>query len=183
MKRAKLGMIFFIASEANFFLLLILAYVYYHGGGSTGPTAADVLDPRKTGINTVFLLSSSATMWRAEKNGESEARRRQCAWLAATVLLGAIFLAGQGAEFARLIGENVTISRDLFGTTFFTLTGFHGLHVFVGLLALSILLGLTLWGELPGAPSEAVGVVALYWHFVDVVWIAIFSIVYLWGTR
>jgi heme/copper-type cytochrome/quinol oxidase subunit 3 len=101
-------------------------------------------------------------------------------WLLVTVVLGAVFLIGQGWEYLRLIGENVTISRNLFGSTFFTLTGFHGLHVFSGLVALAILCGLAAAGWFAGPHSIALETVGWYWHFVDVVWIVIFSIIYLW---
>jgi heme/copper-type cytochrome/quinol oxidase subunit 3 len=180
-EKSKLGVGLFLASEANFFLLLIFAYVYYPGGPGSGPTAASSLDAGTAGLNTVCLLSSSATMWRAEHNLERGNAARLCGWLLATVVLGAIFLIGQGREYVALIMQNVTVSRDLFGTTFFTLTGFHGLHVLVGLVALTILLGLALAGDFTGGRSVAVEAVALYWHFVDAVWIVIFSIVYVWA--
>ena len=101
--------------------------------------------------------------------------------LFATVLLGAIFLYGQGREYQRLISQNVTISRNLFGSTFFTLTGFHGLHVFMGLVAITILFGLALAGTFKKPHSVAIEAISLYWHFVDVVWIVIFATVYLWA--
>jgi len=100
--------------------------------------------------------------------------------LLATVLLGAIFLLGQAWEYAQLIGENVTIGGSLFGTTFYTLTGFHGLHVLGGLIALLILFGLAMGGHITPARSIAVETVELYWHFVDVVWVIIFAMVYVW---
>jgi heme/copper-type cytochrome/quinol oxidase subunit 3 len=98
-----------------------------------------------------------------------------------TIGLGAVFLFGQGREYAQLLREHVTISSNLFGTTFFTLTGFHGLHVLIGLVALAILLGLALAGDFKDPEAPGVGAVGLYWHFVDAVWIVIFTIVYL-GT-
>lgn len=178
-EKNKLGMGLFLASEANFFLLLILAYAYYHSGSASGPTAASSLEPAQAGINTLFLLASSLTMWRAGCSLKQENHMMLCAWLLATAILGAVFLFGQGKEYVRLIEQNVTISRDLFGTTFFTLTGFHGLHVLVGLIMLTILFGLALAGDFPGSHSIAVEVVALYWHFVDGVWLVIFTLVYL----
>jgi heme/copper-type cytochrome/quinol oxidase subunit 3 len=181
MAKSKLGVITFIASEANFFLLLIFAYVYYHGSTSGGPGAAGSLDRLAAGFNTVFLLASSATMWRAERSLRGEgAPSGLPLWLLATIVLGAIFLFGQGREYAHLIRQNVTISRDLFGASFFTLTGFHGLHVLIGLITLSIVFGLSLAGDFSKGRSDAVEAVALYWHFVDAVWIVIFSIIYLW---
>ncbi len=92
-----------------------------------------------------------------------------------------VFLVGQGLSSDDLIHRNVTISRDLFGTTFFTLTGFHGLHVIIGLIMLRILLGLTLFGRAEEPRWDAMESVSLYWHFVDTVWVVIFAVVYLWA--
>ncbi len=175
-------MLLFVASEAVFFILLILAYVVYH---ATSPSAADAsryLDVPKTGIFTACLISSSFTMWRAAVHFGSGRGRAALAWLFATIALGAAFLAGQGAEYASLIRENVTISRDLFGTTFFTLTGFHGLHVLIGLILLSTLFGLEVKRRVSGL-SQVVDSVSIYWHFVDAVWMVIFPVVYLWVLR
>jgi heme/copper-type cytochrome/quinol oxidase subunit 3 len=180
MEKTKLGMITFLASEAFFFGALILAYIYYNAGPITGPTAASSLDPLTAGIFTLCLIASSGTFWLAERNMAQRNQSGVRLWLLATVVLGLIFLLGQGREYLHLIGENVTISRNLFGTTFFTLTGFHGLHVFSGLVALAILSGLALAGAFRGPHSIAVETIGIYWHFVDVVWIIIFAIIYLW---
>ena len=180
MEKTKLGMIAFLASEAFFFGALILAYIYYNAGPITGPNAANSLDPLTAGIFTLCLIASSGTLWLAERNIAQRNQSGVRLWLLATVVLGAIFLLGQGREYLHLIGENVTISRNLFGTTFFTLTGFHGLHVFSGLVALAILAGLALAGAFQGPHSIAVETIGIYWHFVDVVWIVIFAIIYLW---
>jgi cytochrome c oxidase subunit III len=177
----KLAMLLFISSEAIFFALLILAYVAYHRTAGSGPTAASALDPVKTGVFSLFLLSSSLTMHRATTSTRAARRAGQRAWLAATIVLGGVFLVGQGLEYASLIRRNVTISRDLFGTTFFTLTGFHGLHVFLGLVMLAILLGLGILHPREEPRATAVEAVGVYWHFVDAVWIVIFSVVYLWA--
>jgi len=170
-------MLSFIASEAVFFLMLILAYLYYTAL-SSGGNSAGVLDARKAGIYTLCLLASSATFWRAEKALQRGLHGSFHRWLAATVLLGAIFVIGQGREYAHLWQTGVTVNTSLFATAFFTLTGFHGLHVCVGLIALLILLRLALLGEFhtSGAAVKSIG---LYWHFVDIVWIAVFSVVYL----
>jgi heme/copper-type cytochrome/quinol oxidase subunit 3 len=176
----KLGMVLFRLSEGTFFAFLIIGYVYYHSISNTGVMAAKVLDPLKTGIYTIFLLSSSFTVWRAEKSQRLGNRRGFRAWLLVTIVLGAVFLFGQGSEYLHLYGEDVTVSRDIFGTSFFTLTGFHGLHVLLGLIALSVLLVLALRGEFAEKHSSAVEAVALYWHFVDWVWVVIFSVIYLW---
>lgn len=176
-ERNRLGVIIFIISEANFFLMLILAYVYFHGESSL--TANRYLEPARTGVNTFILLSSSFTVWLAERDLKRGSYTKFYMWLVVTILLGAVFLFGQGIEWSGLLRKNVTISSGLFGTTFFTLTGFHGFHVFVGLIALSILFGLGLVGDFKNGKSSAVETVSLYWHFVDAVWIVIFTIVYL----
>ncbi|MGH7865363.1 MAG: cytochrome c oxidase subunit 3, partial [Candidatus Binataceae bacterium] len=97
----------------------------------------------------------------------------------ATILLGFIFIVGQGEEWAGLVRNGVTVSRNLFGTTFFTLTGFHGLHVIIGLIALAALAGIVMAGKLRGRVKEPLEAIGIYWHFVDAVWIVIFSIIYL----
>ncbi len=182
MERTRLGVVLFIASEANFFLLLVTAYVYYHHTLGPGPSASHVLDPLKTGMFSVALFASSATMARAGANLRRERRSRGHLWLALTVVLGAVFLAGQGWEYAHLLGHGVNPSRNLFGTTFFTLTGFHGLHVLAGLVMLGTLLALGLAGRSGPPMARATDGIALYWHFVDLVWVAIFSVVYLWSA-
>lgn len=181
MEKNKLAMLLFITNEAVFFLLLILAYVAFHRTAGTGPTAASSLNLGITAFFTVCLLSSSFTMWRAELNQRRGRRSAVRGWLAATIVLGAAFLLGQGREYAGLISRNITISRDLFGTTFFTLTGFHGLHVFFGLVLLAVLLGLATFGGREEPRRGGMNGVAVYWHFVDAVWVVIFSVVYLWA--
>jgi heme/copper-type cytochrome/quinol oxidase subunit 3 len=176
-KGSVLGMILFIASESIFFLLLVLAYVNFHK--ATGATASAMLEPVRTGCFSVALLSSSLTMWLAERARKNESKLLG-PWLFLTIFLGAIFIAGQSMEYVNLFRQNQSISRDLFGSTFFTLTGFHGLHVLIGLVLIAVLLGLVYLGRknepaLPGLQS-----VAIYWHFVDAVWLVIFSVVYLW---
>jgi cytochrome c oxidase subunit I len=175
--RAAMGS--FILSEAFFFLMLIFAYLYYNSRLQGGPTAGGVLHPLKTGIFTLFLLVSSATLWKAERRWKEGNRSSFQRWLAATILLGVVFLAGQGREYLHLFEQGITIRTNLFATTFFTLTGFHGLHVAVGLLVLGILLGLTRGGDFKSGGFEAIGAVGWYWHFVDAVWIAVFTVVYL----
>lgn len=183
-EKSKLGMGLFIASEATFFLFLILAYVYFRRSVTAGPTAANSLDPLKTGIYTIFLLASSLTVWLAGRSLQRGSSRMLRVWLLVTVALGAIFLFGQGREYARLLSLDVTVSRNLFGTTFFTLTGFHGFHVMVGVIALAVLLGLAVAGQFIGEGkerrAEAVEAISMYWHFIDAVWVVIFAVVYLW---
>lgn len=172
---------FFVASESIFFVMLILAYVNFHSSQVVGPTAVNSLNPVVTGIFSLFLLASSFSIWLAGKSLKSKNHRMLKVWLFVTILLGATFIFGQGLEWAGLIEKNITLSRNVFGTTFFTLTGFHGFHVCVGLIMLSILLGLALFGDFKGPKSDAVECVSIYWHFVDGVWIVVFSVIYLWA--
>ena len=169
--RVLLGVAVFIASESVFFLAIVLAYLAYRDAGLA--TAKANLDVVRTAVFSVALFSSSATMAIA-------ARRSSRAWLVATIVLGAVFLLGQGSEYARLLASGIGPGRELFGTTFFTLTGLHGLHVLGGLVALVALLAVHSRRASAVRPVafEAVG---LYWHFVDAVWVVVFSVVYL-GT-
>jgi heme/copper-type cytochrome/quinol oxidase subunit 3 len=182
MNKNRLAMLLFVASEAFFFIPLIVAYVVYH---ATSPSAADpsrYLDIPRTAVFTACLILSSFTMRQAGIHFRTGRRRPALAWVLATLALGITFLTGQGSEYVSLIREDVTISRDLFGTTFFTLTGFHGLHVLIGLILLGTLFGLQLKRGVTG-PSQAVESVSIYWHFVDAVWMIIFPVVYLWVLR
>ena len=176
---AKLAMAVFIASEAVFFVFLIAAYIYYSGATTHGPSAHNSLNPPRTLVFTIFLLASSGTLWMAERRlstgGQSEFR----AWLGATIILGTVFIFGQGIEYAGLLTNKVNPARNLFGATFFTLTGFHGLHVLCGLISLLVLLILTLRRRSGHKELSGIGAIAMYWHFVDAVWIVIFSLVYL----
>jgi heme/copper-type cytochrome/quinol oxidase subunit 3 len=181
MDKYRLGMLLFVVSEAMFFLLLIVAYVFYHRQGGTGPTAADSLDIVKTSVFSVFLLSSSLTMVLAERGHRRGQAGRFLFWLGTTIVFGAVFLIGQGSEYLGLIEKDVTISRNLFGTTFFTLTGFHGVHVFLGLAMLSVLLGLGIASKGREPKMGALDTISIYWHFVDGVWVFIFGVVYLWA--
>ncbi len=174
----RLLMIFFICSESVFFLSLIVAYITYHGASGTKP--GDVLSVPRTGLFSLALFASSATIWRAERAHRRREGGRMRFWLLATIALGVIFLCGQALEWRGLIAGGVTLSRDLFGTTFFTLTGFHGLHVIVGLIALATLTAIGFAGELDGGDEVALSTVSLYWHFVDAVWVVVFSVIYLW---
>lgn len=183
MSKAKLGIFLFILSEANFFLLLIIAYAYYHAYPGSGPTAATALSPLRTGLFSILLFASSGTMIMAVRNYRARAHRATVRWLVVTIVLGALFLSGQGIEYAGLYERGIAVNRNLFASTFFTLTGFHGLHVFVGLVAIAIVAGLAASHRLVGSEREADAfeAVGIYWHFVDAVWVVIFSIVYLWA--
>ncbi|HEY9676455.1 MAG TPA: cytochrome c oxidase subunit 3 [Drouetiella sp.] len=179
MNRNIMGMLLFIGSESMFFLLLILAYVNFHNQYGTGSMAAWHLDVFKTGMFSIALFSSSFTLWLAEK-AHAKNSGMAIVWMLVTIGLGAVFIAGQALEYTELIKENLTISRDLFGTTFFTLTGFHGFHVIVGLILLCVALWVMARGKEHEITEAGLTCVSLYWHFVDVVWVAVFSVVYLW---
>jgi cytochrome c oxidase subunit III len=179
MSRARLGVLFFILSEVGFFGMLIIAYVALHNATPGGPTAARNLDVARTGCYSFLLLSSSLTVWlaeRAERRGRVGAVR---GWLGATILLGGVFLVGQSIEYYGLLVRHVDPASGLFATCFFTLTGFHGCHVLAGLAMLGTVFGLDFHPRFRRLRGDALGSVSLYWHFVDAVWIAVFSVVYL----
>lgn len=179
MNKNKIMMMFFVASEAFFFLALIISYVYYSHPGGTLAASAKYLDYKKTSIFTFFLIASSVTMEIAGHKLKKGDRKTMLGMLLATIVLGAVFLFGQGSEYVRLISENVTISQNVFGSAFFTLTGFHGLHVLIGLVVLSILFVMLYSGKFRKIESTTFESITIYWHFVDAVWIVVFSVVYL----
>lgn len=176
---AKLAMWVFIASEAVFFAFLIAAYVYFYGAVVHGPSARNSLDPPRTLIFTICLLASSGTLLLAERRLSAGHKSGFRLWLVATIALGAAFIFGQAWEYMGLLTNSVNPERNLFGATFFTLTGFHGFHVLCGLISLSVLLILTFVRGFGEKEMSGVGAIAMYWHFVDAVWIVIFSLVYL----
>jgi len=178
MEKNRLGMAIFLGSEAVFFILLILGYLNFRS--KSNPVASQHLEPAVTAIFTASLLASSLTLWLAERGFRNQ-KASAPAWLLITLALGAIFLIGQGTEYMKLFQENITPAQGLFGTTFFTLTGMHGLHVLSGLLILAVLSWLALKGFFRSREPTALETFALYWHFVDGVWIVIFTVVYL-GT-
>lgn len=169
--RHVLGMLLFIASESIFFLGVVVAYGVFRGEGLA--TAKAQLDIGRTALFSALLFASSGTMATA-------AGRRSRLWLGVTAALGATFLAGQGLEYVRLLDAGIRPGTALFGTTFFTLTGLHGLHVLVGLVLLGSLFAAA--GARPRRVSAvAWETISLYWHFVDAVWVVVFSVVYI-GT-
>jgi heme/copper-type cytochrome/quinol oxidase subunit 3 len=170
-----LGVALFITSESVFFISLIIAFVVYRGRSEAGD-----LDVARTAIFTVALLASSGTAMLAERAFKRGALGGGRLWLGITVLLGIAFLCNQALEYWGLLRQAITPQTNLWATTFFTLTGFHGLHVFVGLIVLCILLGLAAVGEITEHKHEALTAAGLYWHFVDGVWVVVFSLVYLW---
>src|SRR5216684_1727146 len=178
-EKNKASMIVFLVSEGFFFLMLIFAYLYYNYTPGTGPTAASSLDARKTLAFTICLLASSFTIWRSELAFKRRQHSPMVGWLIVTVVLGAVFIVGQAGEYWGLFQRGVNVNTNLFATTFFTLTGFHGLHVCVGLLGLLIVLVLMLLGDFKNFRPRALETIGLYWHFVDGVWVIVFSVIYL----
>jgi len=182
LSHAKLGMWAFLGSECLLFGALISTFLLFKGRHVTGLTPQKVYDIPYTSVSSFVLLMSSLTMvlaLAAIQRGDHEKLR---VWLMATALLGMTFIAGQVYEFTKFVQEGMTIKSNVIASSFFTLTGFHGAHVTVGILMLLSLFGMSLDGRLPAERSETVELVGLYWHFVDIVWIIIFTVVYLIPT-
>jgi cytochrome c oxidase subunit 3/cytochrome o ubiquinol oxidase subunit 3 len=174
------GMIAFLLSEVAFFSTLIMAYVVFMGQKDNPPTPSQVLKPPLVVFTTICLLSSSITAHLAEKALRRDSRAGFLFLWTATIVLGVVFLAGTGFEWRDLITKHhLTISRNLFGTTYYTLVGFHALHVTMGVLVMLIVLGLAVNRAVSSRNAGGVEIVGWYWHFVDVVWIVVFSVVYL----
>ncbi len=175
----KMGIWVLLGSEAVFFGSLIATYLVNRGRGAP-PHAHDVLDIGLTAVNTFVLLTSSLTMVMALGAIQRGEKKRMRTWLILTALLGLGFLSGQAYEFTKLYTrEGVTLSSNLFGSTFFTLTGFHGGHVFVGVIWISFVLWQYFKGKITQDHHIAVELVGLYWHFVDIIWLILFTIIYL----
>jgi cytochrome c oxidase subunit 3 len=178
--RGKIGMACLIIAETAIFTIFVVAYLYYVGKSLSGPTPGEVLETPL--FYTVCLLSSSLTIHFAGKLLE---RGRRGAFLTLwlfTIALGALFLFGTGQEWHRLIYEHgLTISTNLFGTTYYSLVGLHAFHVTAGLTMLSIVLLFGLAGRVGPEQSRRVDVLSLYWHFVDAVWVVVFTVVYVLG--
>jgi heme/copper-type cytochrome/quinol oxidase subunit 3 len=175
----KLGMWAFLGSECLFFGSLISTYLLYRGQSVRGPYPEQVYDIPYTSVSSFVLQMSSLTMVLALNAIQRGDHRKLRVWLLATALLGMTFVGGQVFEFTVFVREGLTLSRNLFGTSFFVLTGFHGAHVTVGIVMLLVLFGMSAAGRLPTENALRVELVGLYWHFVDVVWIVIFTVVYL----
>ena len=184
----KLLMWAFLSSDCVFFGSLIATYVINRGRaeelarsgyGTGGPYPNEILDIPYTSVSAFVLLMSSLTMVLALAAIQRDDVRGLRIWLGATSLLGAVFLGGQYFEFSEFIHEGLTLQKNSFGAAFFTLTGFHGTHVFIGVLWLLSLLFTSLRGGIRQGDSLNVEIAGLYWHFVDIVWIVIFTLVYL----
>ena len=175
----KVAMWVFLGSECLFFGSLITTFLLYRNRTGDGPTAKEVFDVPFTSASSFILLMSSLTMVLAHHAWSRKDSRQMRVWLTATALLGMVFISGQVFEFTEFVHEGLTLKTSPFGSSFFLLTGFHGAHVAVGVLMLMSMVFMSLGGKLREGEGMNVDLVGLYWHFVDIVWIAIFTIVYL----
>ena len=178
--RGRVGMFSLIAAESAIFTIFVVAYIFYLGKSVSGPTPADVLELPI--FSTICLLSSSLTIHLAVRSLRQAKVGAFGLWWFLTLTLGAIFLVSTGREWHHLIYEKgLTVSTNLFGTTYYSLVGLHAFHVTVGLLAIALTMILTLLRKVKPEHSERAEVFSLYWHFVDVVWVIVFTVVYVIG--
>jgi len=178
--RGRVGMFCLITAEAAIFTIFVVAYLFYLGKSVSGPTPRQVLDVPI--FNTICLLSSSLTIHFADRAlDRGRIAAFKVLWFL-TLALGAIFLVGTGREWDRLIyTSGLTVSTNLFGTTYYSLVGLHAFHVAAGLLGLGLVMALALASKLKQEHAGRVGVFSLYWHFVDAVWVVVFTVVYIIG--
>jgi cytochrome c oxidase subunit III len=178
--RGKVGMACLIIAESAIFTIFVVAYLFYVGKSLSGPTPAEVLETPI--FFTVCLLSSSLTVHLASKFLARDKRGAFIGFWLLTLVLGVVFLYGTGREWHRLIYEHgLTISTNLFGTTYYSLVGLHAFHVVVGAIMLTIVLLFALAGRVGEQHSARIEVISLYWHFVDAVWVVVFTVVYVLG--
>jgi cytochrome c oxidase subunit III len=178
--RVQVGMFSLITAESAIFTIFVIAYLFYLGKSATGPQPQSVLSPPI--FFTICLLSSSLTIHFAVKGIEAGKTRSFALWWLLTIVLGALFLFGTAREWHHLIyDEGLTIRTNLFGTTYYSLVGLHAFHVTVGLLALSAVAVFTAFGFVRQEHADRMGVLSLYWHFVDAVWVVVFTVVYIIG--
>ena len=175
----KLAMWLFLGSECLLFGGLISTYMLYRGRVSDGPHPSAIYDIPFTSVSSFVLLTSSLTMVLAVSAAQRNDDQRTNLWLTVTAILGATFIGGQVYEFTTFVREGLGFTTSLFGSSFYTLTGFHGVHVSVGIIMLLSTVGIIKKNKVVGNKAESVELVGLYWHFVDIVWIIIFTLVYL----
>jgi heme/copper-type cytochrome/quinol oxidase subunit 3 len=175
----KLAMWLFLGTECLLFGGLISTYLLYKTRAVRGPIPSELYDIEFTSVSSFVLLMSSLTMVLAVTSISRGDHRSLRIWLAVTAILGSIFIAGQVYEFTVFVTEGMGYTTNVASSAFFTLTGFHGVHVSLGIVMLLTLLALSFAGRIPTERAETVEIVGLYWHFVDVVWILIFTVVYL----
>lgn len=178
--RGRVAMFCLIIAESAVFTIFVVAWLYYLGRDISGPTPKQVLELPILG--TVCLLSSSFFIWLAERAIEHGRMRDFNLWWGITITLGSVFLVTSGMEWYKLIvHDHLTISTNLFGTTFYSLVGLHLTHVVVGLLMLLTVMIFGLTGHLGPQHAERVQTLSLYWHFVDAIWVVVFTVVYIVG--
>ncbi|MFP6887468.1 MAG: heme-copper oxidase subunit III [Opitutales bacterium] len=175
----KLLMWVFLGSECLLFGGLISTYLIYRSRFAAGPAPGDIFDIPFTSVSSFVLLMSSLTMVLALSALQRGDIRNNRLWLLTTALLGSLFIGGQVYEFTTFLREGLGYTTSPFSSAFFTLTGFHGVHVSVGIVMLMSLYVSSLRGNLRRESAETVEIIGLYWHFVDVVWIFIFTVIYL----
>lgn len=178
--RGSVGMWCLITAESAMFLIFVVAYLYYLGKSLSGPTPKQVLELPI--FNTVCLLSSSVTVHLSVNALQRKSQVGFIGWLAGTILLGVIFLLGTGREWYQLIYvRGLTIRTNLFGTTFYSLVGLHATHVVIGLLMLTVVMLLGLFNRVGVDQVHRYHTLSMYWHFVDAVWVVVFTVVYVIG--
>jgi cytochrome c oxidase subunit III len=178
--RGRVGMSALIIAESAIFTIFVVAYIYNIGRSISGPTPQQVLEVPI--FATVCLLSSSLTVWIAERALHHNNLKMFGLWWFITWALGIIFLAETGIEWRKLIyHDGLTIHTNLFGTTYYSLVGLHASHVTVGLIGILTVLIFTFSGKVAVRHAERIGIFALYWHFVDAVWVVVFTVVYIVG--
>src|SRR5262245_16185178 len=176
----KVAIVCLILTETGLFSIFVAAYLFYIGKSLTGPTPREVLETPI--IPTICLLSSSVTIMLAERALRKENRGRFQLWWLSTILLAAAFIGATAIEWHRLITvHHLTISTNLFGTAFYSLVGLHATHVIVGLCLLTLVLVFSLRGLVTPLQHERIQMVSWYWHFVDAVWVVVFTVVYVIG--
>ena len=175
----KMAMWLFLGSECLLFGGLISTYMLYRGRVTQGPRPSQIFDIPFTSVSSFVLLMSSLTMVLAVTSAQRKDNHRTKLWLTITALLGATFVGGQVYEFTAFYNEGLGFTTNLFSSSFYTLTGFHGVHVTVGVIMLLSLRGIISTDKDTGDRPEVVELIGLYWHFVDIVWIIIFTLVYL----
>ena len=178
--RRKIGVISLIVTETALFTIFAVAYLFYIGKSLTGPYPAQVLEPPI--LATICLLSSSITIMLAERAFRNEAHGSFKLWWLITIVLAVVFLGWTALEWRRLIYQhNLTIATNLFGTSFYSLVGLHATHVVAGLTLLTLVFWLSLRGVVTRRYSEHIEMISWYWHFVDAVWVVVFTVVYIIG--
>jgi heme/copper-type cytochrome/quinol oxidase subunit 3 len=175
----KMAMWAFLGSECLLFGALISSYLLLRGRSVDGTEPSELFDIPFTSVSSFVLLMSSLTMVLAVSAAKRDEQKRVQLWLLTTALLGSVFIAGQIYEFTTFYNEGLGFTTNIFGSAFYTLTGFHGVHVSVGIIMLLSLFSLAVRGKIGSENAETVEIAGLYWHFVDIVWIIIFTVVYL----